>query len=249
MAKTLTYITAPTVFVEWYTTGRLGGSDSSGLHEAAIVRVKVEKQGESLIVVKKWTANQVPQVVDRIVGNEYNRLVEKYGKELVVSIYGNPHDGRLKFVMDRMHEAFTAGMDWSQIIELGNPNADFQDLSGGIPAPEGLKTNEDDDKRPSMSQIAKELASATDDGEPKGIDDVPEEKAIDGNLVQHLIEEGWLDPDALAIARIVATSGIKEVSDESLKALRNFAKADARKRVRQHLAAYAVARKIATQGA
>ena len=86
MAKTLTYITAPTVFVEWYTTGRLGGSDSSGLHEAAIVRAKVEKQGESLIVVKKWTANGAPQVVERIVGNEYLRLVEKYGKEKVTDL-------------------------------------------------------------------------------------------------------------------------------------------------------------------
>lgn len=225
------------VFVETNSTGRHSGTDTIGLHEAILSRQRIERSGESLIIEKEWP-DHIPRVQARNLSEEYPRLVKKYGKPDVVAIYGEPHTGRLRSVMERIHTAFGKGMPVTQIIELGRPDSDLMDITGGIEPPAGLKVPED--RRPSLSAALREAEAEGGAEQPRGIDDIEDqpEKTLDGNLVEYLKGLAWQEPDALAVARLVMEHGIRSLPDEPLKALRSFGNAAARKKIRNNLASY-----------
>lgn len=238
------------VFATVNSTGKLAGTDAIGLHEAVLARRRVERGGESLIIEKVWPEH-IERVQIRNLNEEYARLVAKYGKDDVVAVYGEAHTGRLRSVMDRIVVAFERGMSVDRIIDLGHPDSDGMDIVDGIEPPPGfgktvMKDPDSQDRRPSMSQTLREVEAESDneDGKkqpkPAGIDDGDEveEKPLDGKLVEFLKDIGWNEPESLAVARLVKEHGIKQIPDEPLKALRTFANAAARKKIRQNLASY-----------
>lgn len=289
MSPTLKSPLVPVVFVETSSTGKHSATDVIGLHEAILSRRRIEMSQENLIIEAAWPEH-VPQVQNKILADEYGRLLKKYGKELMVGIYGEPHTGRLRAVMERIHTAFAAGMPVKRIIELGNAESDHMELVlGDAPAVNGITGAglDDDDRRPSMSSVAATLGDTGTDhvqnitdemlaqlisigflpkgstkadaaraqaklgggpsapaapSAPKGIDEEGDEEqepaAIDGNLVKYLNDLGWLEPDCLAVARLVRDLGIKQIPDEPLKAMRSFRNAAPRKQLRVHLDQY-----------
>lgn len=253
MDSAFTAIEAPVVFAEVESTGKHAASTTMPLHEAVIARMRVEEFGESLIVRDGWAtfANDV-RVGTRSLGDEYARLQRNYGRDLLVAVYGQPHEGRLRKVMIRIHEAFLKGIKPSKIVDLGKPEGDFIDFSPAAqpaaPAIADALLGKDTDEagKVDSSELAKINATATTPANvtEMGSEDIPEEAPIDGALLEFLIENGWNEPQAAALARVVRDVGIRSVSDADLIAVPGFRNADARRSVRQHLTEYQAQKKV-----
>jgi hypothetical protein len=231
--------TAIAVFTQVESTGRHAALTAMPLHEVVVARLRVEAVGESLIVIDAWPEwSKDSQMAERSVGSEYARMLREYGKDLLVSVYGNPHEGRLQKVMTRIHEAFLRGAKTSKIVDLGRPESDFIELPGG---PQSLAStimgkDTDESKKVDSSLLR-------DDGEtPEGVvaigEDVEDEPSIDGNLVAFLADSGWNEPQALAVARIVLECGIQSIPDAKLMTVPGVKNAEAKKTLRQHLVEY-----------
>lgn len=240
-------ITSFSVFAQVESTGRHAALTTMPLHEAVLARLRVESAGEQIIVLDEWPHwAKESQTAERRVGDEYARLQREYGKELLVSIYGQPHEGRLQKVMTRIHQAFVKGMKPRQIVDLGRPESDFIEAPGGtIAAPASLAMGHDADEGKRIDSSALRSTEALPDG-VKGIDEeaAAEAPAVDGNLIAFLADHGWNEHQALSIARIGLECGMRSIPDLRLRVIPGIKNAEALKQVRQHLTEYA-AQKVA----
>lgn len=249
MDQTFAPIEVFSVFAEVESTGRHSAVTSMPLHEAVIARMRVEQTGESLLILDRWPEWAADaQVAKRSLRDEYARLQREYGKDLLVAVYGQPHDQRLRKVMERIHAAFKSGIKPSKIIQLGTPDGDFIDLpAGGIekePEPalaDQLLGRDSDAARKVESTTLSDInaTAVTPDGVKElGGEDTPEEKPLDGALLEFLAGKGWNEPQAAALARVVRDKGIQSIADADLAAIPGMRNQDQRKAVRAHLTEY-----------
>lgn len=249
MDQPFTSMVAPVVFAEVESTGRHSAVTSMPLHEAVIARMRIEEVGESLIITDRWPewAN-ASRVVERSLREEYARLQRNYGKELLVAVYGQPHDDRLRKVMLRIHEAFKKGIKPSKIVQLGTPDGDFIEMpAGGIEkagspalADQLLGRDADAARKIESSALSDVNASAV---VPSGVtalgdDSTPESEPLDGALIEFLTGNGWNEPQATAVARVVSAKGIQSIPDADLTAIPGIRNAESRKALRAHLTEY-----------
>ncbi len=231
--------TIQVVFAEFHTTGRHASTDHAGLHEVLLVRECVTRDQEEVMIEKDWPEWAAKdQVKLRSTSEEYARLLRKYGPEMVESVYGKPHEGRLKFVCDRIHDAFLKGMPLGKIIELGKPESDFLDLE----AEQAVETSMAEGEGPVDVPV-----SDTPEGVKElGGEDDGQDPVIDGNLVEFLSQErNWPGGTALAVARLVLEHNGKAIPDERMKAIRELRTAAPLKTMRAHLIEYFRNKKLA----
>jgi hypothetical protein len=256
---------APVVFAQVESTGKHSALTAMALHEAVLARQAVEATGENLIVRNDWPDFAVAvRVATRQVRDEYARLLRTYGKELMVAVYGQPHEGRLRAVMLRIHQAFQLEHKPADIIRLGDAEGDFIELQ---PEPEPAAAD-DIVKRidraiakgnavsapvlvappPEQNIESSELSKLNDAAVlPPGVtalgDDVDEEKPLDGALIVFLTEGGWNEPQSNAIARLSRDKGLSSITDADLATIPGVRNREAQKALRNQLNEYRAQRK------
>lgn len=240
----LSQTTIPVVYAEYHTTGKHGGTDAAGLHEIIIARQRVQAAQEELIIHRswpEWAADSQQKTCSA--SEEYSRLLNKYGHELVEGTYGKPHEGRFQHVCHRIKQAFDKGMALDRIIQLGDPSADFMELQA-----EDVVEKQAERPAPKIpvdpdGEIGKQVPHTD---APEGVkelgaeEDDEDEPTIDGDLVTHLSEDRqWPEHVAIAVARLVLKFKGNAIPDEDMKDIRELKTPAPLKAMRAHLQDYA----------